>query len=208
MLSTNGSQLAITHDDAGQIIQKLDTDSIGNIINQYDYTYDATGKVTVELSSVEPQLYDLTSLTMVYGQGNRLISYDGQDVEYDADGNMTFGPLNGQMVEYIYDSRNRLIQAGDTEYIYDAENNRIASIEDGLRTDYVTNPHAHLSQLLVESTSGNETYYVYGIGLIGHQEPNGDYRTYHFDIRGSTTAITNQDGVVTDRFQYGPYGEI
>ncbi|MTI96026.1 MAG: PKD domain-containing protein [Firmicutes bacterium] len=204
----NGSELTITHDDAGQIIQKLDTDSVGNIINQYDYTYDASGKVTVELSATEPRLYDLNSLTMVYDEGNRLVSYDGQDVEYDADGNMTFGPLDGQMVEYIYDSRNRLIQAGDTEYIYDAENNRIASIEDGVRTDYVTNPHAHLSQLLVESTSGNETYYVYGIGLIGHQEPNGAYRTYHFDIRGSTTAITNQDGVVTDRFQYGPYGEL
>jgi RHS repeat-associated protein len=163
--------------------------------------------VTVEHSSTEPQLYDLTSVTMVYDQGNRLISYAGQDVEYDADGNMTFGPLNGQMVEYSYDSRNRLIQAGDTEYIYDAENTRIASIQGGVRTDYVTNPHAQRSQLLVENTNGIEIYYIYGIGLVGHQAED-TYYTYHFDIRGSTTAITNQQGDVIDRFHYGPYGEL
>jgi RHS repeat-associated protein len=46
---------------------------------------------------------------------------------------------------------------------------------------------------------------VYGLGLIG-QETGGEYTSYHFDLRGSTVALTNNQGQVTERFQYSPYG--
>jgi RHS repeat-associated protein len=45
------------------------------------------------------------------------------------------------------------------------------------------------------------------LGLIA-QEENGAYRTYHYDLRGSTVAITDESGSVTDRFQYDPYGKL
>jgi len=54
---------------------------------------------------------------------------------------------------------------------------------------------------------GVKTFYVYGLGLIG-EEKDGEYRSYHFDFRGSTVAITDQTGKVVERFQYGPYGEL
>jgi len=43
--------------------------------------------------------------------------------------------------------------------------------------------------------------------LIG-EEKEGEYRSYHFDFRGSTVAITDRTGKVVERFQYGPYGEL
>jgi RHS repeat-associated protein len=43
--------------------------------------------------------------------------------------------------------------------------------------------------------------------LIG-QETAGTYSTYHFDLRGSTVAITDANGKVTDRYQYSAYGEL
>ena len=52
---------------------------------------------------------------------------------------------------------------------------------------------------------GTQTYYVYGLGLIG-QESNGEYLSYHFDFRGSTVALTDETGQVVERFQYSPYG--
>ncbi|MEW6182336.1 MAG: RHS repeat-associated core domain-containing protein [Bacillota bacterium] len=55
--------------------------------------------------------------------------------------------------------------------------------------------------------SGNNTYYIYGLGLIG-QEENGSYMSYHYDLRGSTVALTDINGNVTDRFQYSAYGEL
>lgn len=55
---------------------------------------------------------------------------------------------------------------------------------------------------------GNQTYYIYGLGLIGHEDSEGNYSTYHYDSRGSTAAITDIDGAVTDTFEYAPYGEL
>ena len=51
------------------------------------------------------------------------------------------------------------------------------------------------------------TKYVYGIGLIG-EETSGSFKTYHFDYRGSTTAITDINGNVTDTFEYDTYGNL
>ena len=34
------------------------------------------------------------------------------------------------------------------------------------------------------------------------------YQSYHSDIRGSTTVLTNEQGLVTDRYAYGTYGEV
>ncbi|WP_084159527.1 RHS repeat-associated core domain-containing protein [Paenibacillus ehimensis] len=39
------------------------------------------------------------------------------------------------------------------------------------------------------------------------EEASGEYRTYHYDRRGSTIALTDAKGQVTDRYTYGPYGE-
>ena len=63
-------------------------------------------------------------------------------------------------------------------------------------------------QLLVRTdANGKSTYYVYGKGLISEESESG-YRIYHYDLRGSTVALTNQSGKVTDRCTYGTYGEV
>ena len=70
---------------------------------------------------------------MTYDSANRLITYNGEEVKYDADGNMTYGPLDGKMVTYKYDSRNRLVSVGNISYEYDCENNRIALVKGNYR---------------------------------------------------------------------------
>jgi hypothetical protein len=101
------------------------------------------------------------------------------------------------MADFVFDSRNRLIQAGDTVYRYDAENQRIGINQ----TQYIVNSQPALSQVLVKEENGQKTFYVYGLGLIG-QEQSGKYLSDHFDLRGSTVALTNETGTVTKRFQY------
>ena len=120
---------------------------------------------------------------------------------------MTYGPLNGKMVEFKYDARNRLIEAGTTTYQYDAENNRIGKTENGKQTTYIVDTTSSaLSRVLVEKQGNTVRQYIYATGLIMHVE-GGEYATYHYDNRGSTVAITNSQGKVTDTFTYGPYGE-
>ena len=60
---------------------------------------------------------------------------------------------------------------------------------------------------MVKTTDSVVTKYVYGIGLIG-EETSGSFKTYHFDYRGSTTAITDINGNVTDTFTYDTYGNL
>ena len=149
----------------------------------------------------EPEADPDINLEMAYQAANRLAIVDEKVVQFDADGNMIQGPLAGELTDFGFDSRNRLVQAGDTVYHYDAENQRIGVNQ----TQYVVNSQPALSQVLVKEDNGQKTFYVYGLGLIG-QESNGEYLSYHFDFRGSTVALTSDTAQVIERFQYSPYG--
>src|SRR5882724_9533811 len=48
----------------------------------------------------------------------------------------------------------------------------------------------------------------YGLGLLYEADDAGNTKTYHYDYRGSTVAITDGIGRVTDRVEYTPYGMI
>ena len=59
--------------------------------------------------------------------------------------------------------------------------------------------------------NGVTTYYVYGPGLLYQVTENGPMTntlTYHYDIRGSTVALTSDNGLVTDRMEYSLYATI
>ena len=185
----------------------IDTNGKGEIISNYSFDYDAGGKIKEEKGLNENLTVTNVEIIMTYGKGNRLLTYNGQEVTYDADSNMTYGPLNGKMVEFKYDARNRLIEAGTTTYQYDAENNRIGKTENGKQTTYIVDTTSSaLSRVLVEKQGNTVRQYIYATGLIMHVE-GGEYATYHYDNRGSTVAITNSQGKVTDTFTYVPYGE-
>jgi RHS repeat-associated protein len=188
---------------AGQLVQQVEKDNHGELISQFDFSYDAAGNILKEQKLPKPESVSLPPVTMTYSVANRLATYNGQAVNFDADGNMVSGPLSGEMANFRFDSRNRLVSAGETSYRYDAENQRLGVNQ----TSYVINSQPALSQVLVKEENGTKTFYVYGLGLIG-EEKEGEYRAYHFDYRGSTVALTDQTGKVVERFQYGPYGEL
>jgi RHS repeat-associated protein len=201
-LRANGTKMTRIYDDVGLLKQQKDVVvATGEVISQFDFSYDKAGNIVEEKSS--PEADPDINLEMTYQAANRLATHDGDVVQFDADGNMTKGPLGGELVDFAFDSRNRLIQAGSTTYRYDAENQRIGVNQ----TQLVVNSQPNLSQVLVKEENGVKTFYVYGLGLIG-QETGSQYTNYHFDLRGSTVALTNSTGQVTERFQYSPYGVL
>ena len=171
---------------------------------------------------------------MEYDSVNRLIKYNGKTVEYDKDGNMTYGPLDGEMAHFTYDCRNRLIavkadSGAVTEYRYDAENNRIgmtrnAGTKEEERISYVVDTASgDLSQVLVKETEDTVTYYTYGNGLVAQETYTKDnehkkndalisnvseYLVYHYNNVGSTVAVTDEKGAITHTYSYTPYGEL
>jgi RHS repeat-associated protein len=208
VIRPNGTRMTYTYDVAGQLVQQQDMASDGKVIRQFDFVYNAAGDIVKEQVVPEPAPFPFIPTTMTYTSANRLATYNGKAVTFDADGNMTLGPLNGELVDFTFDARNRLSSVGETTYRYDAENQRIAVSIAGQATRYVINPQPVLSQTLVRTApDGTQTFYVYGLGLIG-EETAGVYQAYHFDLRGSTVALSDATGNVVKQFQYSPFGGL
>ena len=196
-----------TYDAVGRLVTIVDKNG-ENVINQTVYSYDESDNVTGVTMSDGTSIDGLTSAEMKYNAANQLIEYNGETVEYDADGNMTYGPLNGEMVTFVYDCRNRLVSAGGISYEYDAENNRISQTENDVKTSYVVDISSNaLSRILLMTKGYDTTYFVYGAGLIA-QENGDEYLTYHFNNIGNTQAITDGTGEIVESYDYGPYGEL
>jgi RHS repeat-associated protein len=146
-----------------------------------------------------------------YSTDNRLHRVSTYPTELDADGNLLYFTDGEKMGAYEYDARNRLIQSGRMKYRYNWKNERIETIWRGKVTRYVVDDSSRLSRVLMEQDrEGNIlTCFVYGLGLIGLEDGRtGKYLSYHSDQRGSTTILTDEQGIVTDRYAYGIYGEV
>ena len=145
------------------------------------------------------------------------------DVAYsynDNGGLETVSRASSPAVSYAYDYDNRLQSVDDApsfvEYLYDASGARIGRIAvDGvgdpvIRTNYFVIDYADgLKRPLAETdaSGGILRYYVWsGSRLLCHIEANGDTYYYHSDELGSTLALTDESGNVTDQFAYMPYG--
>ena len=152
------------------------------VISSETFTYDAAGNIT-----------SAPDVSFQYDTNNRLVSFNGNSVSYDLDGNM----LNNGADTYTYDSANRLITAGGHTYTYNAEDIRIRDLCLEEDTAYTYNNNCKLSKLLMKTSGSTVTKYVYGRGLIG-EETGSEFKTYHFDCRGSTVAITDISGNITD----------
>ncbi len=199
----NGTVMTRSYDRAGQLVRQVDIS--GEVITDFTFRYDKVGNIRDEQPTLKPPVLDAT---MSYTDANRLASYNGEAVDFDADGNMIRGPLDSSMQAFQFDSRNRLSQVGDTGYFYNAENYRVAVKSQGKMTRYVVNPQAVLSQVLVKDDSdGTSIFYVYGLGLIG-EETGGSYQAYHYDLRGSTVALTDISGDVVERFEYSIFAQL
>ena len=183
------------------------------------YTYDVLSRViqrkTIKLSDnsevIETYSYNSAgnlctacgNESFRYDGSNRLTSFNGKPVTYDADGNM----LEASAGKFTYDSANRLITADTRYYAYDVEGTRISTQRGEDVTKFVYNVNARLSQLLIKTENNAVTKYVYGLGLIG-EEVSGSFKVYHFDYRGSTVAITDSSCNITDTFEYDTYGKL
>ena len=188
----NSTKMCYTYDNLNRVIERtVKKLSDNSVISTETFTYDAAGNVTSAPDS-----------SFQYDTNNRLISFNGNTVSYDLDGNM----LSNGTLTCTYDSANRLVSAGGHTYTYNAEDVRIRNLCADEDTTYTYNTNAKLSMLLMKTTNGMVTKYVYGKGLIG-EETGGAFKTYHFDCRGSTIAITDASGNITDTFAYDTYGK-
>jgi RHS repeat-associated protein len=204
----NGTTRSMEYDRGGRIARRTDRSSAGAIIVDFRYSYDAAGQLGVENTAAPPAPVSIAAAVMTYDQGNRLATYNGTAVTFDADANLTRGPLRGSFANFVYDPRNNLTAAGSLRYSYDPEDRLVAIASGSSVTSLVVNPAPAVSQVVVSTAAnGTVTRYIWGIGLV-YEETGTGIRVYHYDQRGSTVAFSDSSGQVTGTVAYEPFGKI
>ena len=171
-------QMCYTYDERSRVTQRTKVNYNTGETTDETFTYDAAGNIITTADNCDTDSFS-------YDKNNHLTYHNGMSVTYDADGNMTSAYHDGSRDSFRYDSTNRLIGTNTNAYTYNAENVRIRNLCGEHETTYVYNTNAKLSSMLMKTTDGVVTKYVYGRGLIG-EETNGVFKTYHFDYRGHT----------------------
>jgi len=219
-LRPNGTKRKLLYDDAGQI-KKIEERSADNrLIALFSYpNYWDNGQPAQAFQvPALPVGMTVNAAAMTFDDDDRLATWNSQSITHDLDGNLTNGPLPpmaaGQsspgLGTFGYDARNRLSSCNGVTYTYDAENLRTKVTSGSANTTWVMNPAGAPAQPLVRTKSdGTVTRYIWGLGLLYEEDgASGQTKTYHYDRRGSTVALSDGDGLtVTDRWAYGPYGE-
>jgi RHS repeat-associated protein len=116
---------------------------------------------------------------------------------------------------YHWDFENRMRGAEVTDsagtrhvdYKYDADGIRVASSVNGDETRFLIDTVQPYAQVLLEYRPSGLVVasYVYGNDLIS-QNRGGARSFYQVDALGSTRALTNANGLVTDRYVYDAFG--
>ncbi|MFM6436862.1 MAG: Calx-beta domain-containing protein, partial [Microcystis panniformis] len=170
----------------------------GRTIN---YQYDAAGnRISVTDNS------DITSY--IANNLNQYTSVGGVSYSYDLDGNLI---AKGNDTTYTYNTENRLIgvtnSGGVWTYEYDALGNRIASVHDGVKTEYLLDPTGLVDVIgEYDGSGGLIAHYVHGLGLVSRVD-NSQVNYYDADAIGSIIGLTGADGEYVNRYQYLPFGE-
>ncbi len=247
VVKPDGSKNIKSYDASGYMTSEKVLNAKGDAILNYEYTYDDFGNIinthncledredyeSINTSALDAEMTENDDVTVInssmeYNSANQLIRFNGNEIKYDKNGNMIYGPLNGKMTEFSYDCRNRLVKAGDVSYTYDADGVRISAETDEYIEYYIIDRVSSLSRVLQiervykntntennkqnkENTKDNSrtelVNYYYGIGLIYEDSADG-IMVYHYDHLGSVRKITDESGQIMYHFAYGAYGEI
>ena len=186
-----------TYDDLYRLTQVGYPD--GEIVS---YAYDPMGNRTAMTSTVSG------AVPYTYDAGDRLLSAGSLTFAWDANGNMT-GKGNAT---YSFDGLDRLTQvvSGTTtaRFTYDGDGVRVDKDVSGVITEYVQDVATNLPMVLVETTGGQNTVYLYGLSLIAQEQPNGSTRYYHADGLGSAGALSTAAGQSTATYTYDAFGAL
>ena len=200
------------YDGLNRLTQEKSTDArLGNRTTDYDY--DWVGNRLSQIDTVEGTtiyVYDANDRLLKATHGSQVTQFT-----YDNNGSMKTRRDGTQTLTYdwLNDGENRLVKVSDgttqTQYVYDAWGDRVATIDNGTRTNYLAASIWGLPEVLMEyDNTGNITAdYTQGIGTVRSRRDNREVY-HHTDGLGSTRVLTDTVGLVTDRYTYDAYGGL
>jgi len=203
---SNGVDATFTWDDASRLTRIQE----GTLID-LQYTHNAVGEVTQAVMStpLDPGDYIVTGTVAYTYDAASQISSPG--FVYDAQGRLTADPQH----TYTWDGASRLVGVNGVSLAYNGFGDLLTRTDGAETTRYFYNRALGLAPILAEGDAGSgafRRFYVWTpsgslLYMIDAQDGNQVY-FYHFDRTGSTLALTDQAGNLTDAYAYDPFGDL
>lgn len=198
------SHVAYIYDELNRVIKADYSDGFFE-----GFSYDGAGNRLSKTTPQDKTLYE-------YDDENRLRKAGNTTYIYDAAGNLIEKSSPARKAVYKYDFDNRLISYSDKSYQvvfeYDGNGNRIAKTVNGVRTEYINDLVAPVSQVLLKKVQGNWWHgektirYVYGGSRIS-QSAEGKTHFYLYDSLGrNVSSLIDSSGRVLNSYDYNAFG--
>ena len=195
-----------TYDDKEQLIS-AETSTI-----KYEYTYDDRGNILTEkeyavtIDDNGEKVYTLVEAntdTYVYDETwkDKLISYNGQAITYDAVGN----PINYMGNTLTWTMGRQLASFGNVSYTYNEDGIRTSKTSNGVTTKFYLD-----GTNIIEQTDGTATlYFFYDSNgeVIGFRYNGNDY-FYVKNAMRDIIAITDSNKNIVAEYRYDPWGKV
>jgi YD repeat-containing protein len=208
VVEANGRTVDYQYDNLNRLISEQITNTVSGNRN-FGYTYDLAGNRLTKTDSVEG------TTAYAYDANNRLtqtaIGTTVNALTYDLNGSLLKVTDGTKTTLYTWanDGENRLLSVNDgtnlSRYVYNGMGDRVASIDNGVRTNYLT--AGSLPQVVLEYDVNGVTIADYTLGLdLIRRRADGREGYYHTDGLGSTRVITDNVGLVLNRYDYDAFG--
>jgi len=210
-----GKKDAYTYDSTYRL-RKVDNKSDNA---QYEYKLDELENL---VAGTETKNGVTETKSAVTNERQQLVNYDGKNLTYDNNGNMTGFDKAG----YFYNWKNQLVKVStgtglNLEYKYDALGRRIVKIIKAPESQSVIR-YVHDGYRVIEERDEQDTLkyrYTYGNGIDERIEmekrevkPDGTvaYKSYYLlhDSIGNVIGLTNAAGLLIEKYKYNPYGKV
>jgi RHS repeat-associated protein len=163
-------------------------------------------------------IIDGVTTQYTYDANDRLTQQGGVSYSYDAQGN-TLTETEGAIVSktYSYNSQQELVSlmADDgasqatTIFSYGPDGIRTGKEEGGNTTQFTIDYNRDYAQVLKETTATDTVTYTYGDDLLSQERSSTSTPSFFlYDGLGSTRALADSTGNLTDSYDYVAFGEL
>ena len=220
---SNNVNTTLTWDEAGRLTRLADMGTGGSPIVDAQYTLDAAGqvigaKITAPLDPASALVGQISSVGQISNLSyNPASQISSTGYTYDARGRLTQSPAR----KFTWDGASRLVgyqptassQPSTVALTYNGLGDMVSRVEGNTATRCAYNYALGLAPIVAETDGAKPLrYHVWSpdgalLYSIDVSDGNKVYH-YHFDRAGSTLALTDASGAVTDAYAYDPYGRL
>ncbi|WP_190287781.1 RHS repeat-associated core domain-containing protein [Massilia sp. NR 4-1] len=209
----NGITRSNVFDEAGQLTAILYKKPDGSLLGDYVFKYDLSGNREISDGSFSRALIS-NEMNGVVNKANQLISFNGNDLVYDKNGNL----INDGMRYYIWNARNQLVEIRNeknetfAKFTYDGLGRR-----QGKKIGVTESSYLYDGMNIVQESDGSIPANVRANYIVGNVDEifsqssgmgsSARVVSYLTDAIGSVVRLTDGQGEKIVDYQYSSYGE-